>query len=837
MKKITLLLLIATSFLSAQSNISWTNAPSNLTFAPGQVINMEITYSTPDLDYICVWVREVDASGNTVEQYAAFSTCPLSGSVTDTHANSDVINYNYTIPSNIPESAMLASGNYYKLILFLYDDGGGSANGSVNITLSANVSNSQVIATLNTKHTIAEIDTFDRSKFITIHANQSENEWNGDNFTSDLRDHFLNGYNVYMGRDTGGITWYSNQVQEDPSRTGYANPSHLATLGQNARNTYASQTHLHPYEVRNNLIIGAQKYPFWTGVGQNATNQGWSFANATATGEYMGRYINEFHGNNGQPVPSYLEIINEPAYEHLGGANDYTNSLQEIADFHNDVALAIKTQAPNVKVGGYTAAFPNFEKGDFQRWNNRDKLFMDVAGNNMDFWSIHLYDFPSIGGGQKMLRSGSNIEATFDMMEQYSYMLFGEVKPFVISEYGAQMHDYSSQQWSPYRDWLHLKAQNAQLMSFLDRPNTIASAINFLIVKAEWGYDSTNNVPYNHRLMRKENEPTSYTGQWVYTDMVKFYQLWSNVNGTRIDTFSDNLDVQVEGYVNGNKAYIILNNLNFTDEEVNLNILETDGLTVSSLTKKHLYLDGANLPQLLEESLATDISSVTLNSESTMILEYTFNNSITIDESNTENKYYASTYLQPIVANQAVNFQINGVSKNTYGEAVLRVGVGRLHGLSLQPTIQVNGTLVPVPSNWRGDDQSQRERFFGVLEIPVPFNLIQENNSISVGFDDAGGHISTVTMQVFNFSSNLRNLTLNVNDFESIPTVYIYPNPTTGILNIKKNINYKEVYIYNTAGLKVNSFKVNESIDISNLINGQYYLRTDSGYNAKILKK
>ena len=836
MKKITFILLLITSFSIAQTSITWTNAPASpITFAPGQSFDMNLSYTSPDVDYICIWVRELTAAGAVVKEYGAYTTCPLGGGA-DTHANTDNIVYNYTIPANIPETSSLATGNYYSLIIFLVNDGAGSANGSKNIVISsATASRAQVKALINAKHVVGGVETFNRSKFITIHANQAENEWDGDNKVGDLRNDFLNGYDVYMGRDSGGITWNLNQMAEDPSRSGYASPSDIATRGLNSRNSYALKTNLHSYEARNNLILVAQKYPFWTGTGQKPTGKGWNLANATATGEYMGRYINEFHGGNGQPVPAFVEIINEPAYDYLGGAENFTNTLQEVADFHNDVALALKAQAPNVKVGGYTAAFPNFEKGDFQRWNNRDKLFMDVAGANMDFWSIHLYDFPSISGGQKLLRSGSNLEATFDMMEQYSQMLFSQVKPFVISEYGAQMHDYSNQQWSPYRDWLHLKAQNAQLMSFISRPDNIASAINFIIVKAEWGY--SNGIPYNHRLMRKENEPTSYTGQWVYTDMVKFYQLWKNVNGTRIDTTSDDLDVQVEGYVNGDKAFIILNNLDFSNKEVNISILKMHGETLSSLNKKHLYLDGSNLPVLLEEILPTTTSTVTLNAESTMILEYTFANPVVINESKTENKYYATSYLKPIAANQVETFQIDGITKNTFGEAVVRIGVGRPHGLSLQPIVKVNGTTLTVPNNWRGDNQIQRERFFGVLEIPVPFNLLQTNNTIAVEFPDAGGHISTATVQVYNFSSDLRNLTLGVSDYKLGASIKVYPNPTTGIINIKDAINYKEIKIYSITGLKVKSFNANDVIDISNLANGLYFLQTDNGYNIKVLKK
>ncbi|MDO6761788.1 T9SS type A sorting domain-containing protein [Tamlana sp. 2_MG-2023] len=835
MRILSLLLVLITSLTFAQSSISWSNAPAApITFNPDQSVNMELSYTSPDVDYICIWIRELNAAGTVENEYGAYATCPLGGG-NDSHANTDNITYNYTVPANIPETASLPAGNYYTLIILLSDDLGGFANGSKDIVISNSMTSSaQVKTIINAKHSVGGVDSFDRSKFITIHANQTEAEWDGNNNVGDLRNDFLNGYDVYMGRDSGGITWNMNQMAEDPTRPGYVDPTDIASKGQISRNNYAAKTNIHLYESRNNLIVVAQKYPFWTGTGQQTTGQGWNLANGTATGEYMGRYLNEFHGGNDQPAPTYVEIINEPAYGHLGGPNDFLNTLQEVADFHNEVAIAMKMQVPDVKLGGYTAAFPNFEKGDFQRWINRDKLFMDVAGANMDFWSIHLYDFPTIGG-KKQLRSGGNVEATFDMMEQYSDMLFNEVKPFVISEYGAQMHDSSKDQWSPYRDWLHLKAQNAQLMSFLSRPNHVLSAINFVIVKAEWGY--SNGVPYNHRLMRKENEPTSYTGEWVYTDMVKFYELWQNVNGTRIDITSSDLDVQVDAYAESNKAYVILNNLEFSAKDIDLSLISLHGENINAIQKKHLYLDGNNQPVLLDESIPTNTSSVTLHAESTMILEYTFDNPILIDETKTETKYYATSYLKSIVVNQAETFQINGVTKNTYGEAVLRIGIGRPHGLNLQPTVQVNGTIIPVPSNWRGDDQAQRERFFGVLEIPVPFSLIQTNNTVSVEFPDTGGKISTTTLQVYNFSSDLRDPTLSVDSPKATSSIKVYPNPTSGIINLEGSINYKEVTVYNTTGLKVKSFKTNTQIDISNLANGIYFLKTDTGYHVKVLKK
>ncbi|WP_208021453.1 T9SS type A sorting domain-containing protein [Flavicella sediminum] len=607
---------------------------------------------------------------------------------------------------------------------------------------------------MNVKHTVGGIDSFDRSKFITIHANQTEGEWDGDNFTSDLRNDFLNGLDVYLGRDTGGITWNLNNMEEDVTRPGFADPAKIASKGTASRNSFASKTNLHAYEQRKNHVVGAQLHPFWTGESQVATKKGWKLASPTAVGEYMGRYFNAFHGGNGQKDPAWVEIMNEPAYEALGGKKNYTNSLQEIADFHVEVADAFRAQNSNLKLGGYTVAFPDFETGNFQRWINRDKLFIDVAGEKMDFWSWHLYDFPAIGG-KVDLRSGSNVEATFDMNDQYSMMKLGHKKPYVISEYGAQTHDYSKQGWSPYKDWLFLKAQNSLMMSFMERPDDIAIAIPFTIVKAEWGFNHTLNIPYSSRLMRKSNEPESYTGEWVYTNRVKFYELWKNVKGTRIDTQTSDLDIQVDAYVDGNKGYIILNNLEFVNKSIELSLFDKYPVSATNIIKRHLTLSG-NEPIIDEEILNEKNPTVELGAESTMILEYSFDKTITIDEVSTESKYFATTYLQAIEANTSIDFQVNSVTKNIYGEAVLRLGLGRAHGKNLQPKVLFNDVEIDVPEDYRGYNQADKASFFGVLEIPVPYGLLKNNNEISVTFSETGGHISSVALQVFNFSSNIR---------------------------------------------------------------------------------
>lgn len=717
---------------------------------------------------------------------------------------------------------------------------------------SQSIGSDKVIVDVNfdLKHNLGDISTFDRTKFVTIHANITEQEWDGDNFTSDLRDDFLVGYDVYLGRDTGGITWWLNsQIKEDPLRSGFASPDDISTFGQNVRNSFGSRTALHSFESRNDQILCAQLHPFWPD-GQ-LTLQGWAFSQTdtqgepfgTATGEYMARYMTDFYGTGGvtgAKRPNYVEIINEPLWHLVDYGDEHP---EKIFKFHNTVAEEIRKRNENLVIGGYCTAFPDHENDNFKEWEERWKLFMDVSGEHMDFWTIHLYDFPSINNGKELYRKGSNMEATFDIMEQYSYMKFGEVKPFMISEYGAQMHDYFGT-WSRYRDWLHVKSVNSMMMQFMERANIINKTINFLIVKAEWGTTGVNDT-YNHRLMRKENEPQSYTGQWVYTDMVKTYQLWSDVKGTRVDSYSDDLDILVDAYVDGNTGYLILNNLNFEAVDIDLNLLGLHSNTIDKVDMKQLYLKGDGCE--IEEQAFTDApQTVILESEGTIILKYTFSQDVAINETSTERKYYSDAYLKPIESDKTESFRFSGIEKSQYGEATLRIGIGRIHGKDLKPQVVVNGTKIDVPDNYRGDDQEDRATFFGVLELEIPYIIITENTQVDITFPDNGGHISSVTMQTYAFSREVERSEQIITGFDKLEKsqrIKVYPNPTQGKLNILTNESFigKPFHIYNQLGKVLRSGTINSfehQIEMHGLPRGLYFfsLQSDRGeYTQKFL--
>lgn len=609
---------------------------------------------------------------------------------------------------------------------------------------------------LDVNHRIGEVTTFDRSKFITIHSDHTDRDWDGDNFTPDLRDHFLNGYNVYMGRSTGGISWVlRNQAIEDPARPGHVLESNLASLGLSSRNSYAGKTWVHPYQARDNKVICAQFGHFWPDGTQ--TNKGWALSQAdtpeepfgTATGEYMGLYIKHYFGGNGPKPPPWVEIINEPLWELVTNGS---TPPADIFEFHNNVAAEIRRIYPDILIGGYTAAFPDFDTRNFDRWHERDKLFIDMSGAHMDFISLHFYDFPAIGGKQKY-RKGSNIEATFDMMEQYSKLTHGKVIPFEVSEYGAQTHDYNNKPWSPYRDWLKVKSINSMLLSFMERADKMLMTMPFTMLKNTWW---TGEYPHGSRLMRQAFEMEGETGDhWVYTHQVLFYQLWSDVKGTRVDSWATDLDFLTDAFVDGNNAYVIVNNLEFNPRAVGINLIADESNQLQETEVKHLYLNGST--PVLDSTLYFEDPprSLTLGSEGTMVIRYTYENPIVVTDSSVEEKLYADSYLQEIVADQAIDFEIDSANTGSNGEAILRLGLGRDHGLSLTPEIHFNDSALAVPVDFRGGNQTQRDNFFGVIEVPVPYPIIRDTNSISVKFSDNGGYVSSVALQTFDFSREI----------------------------------------------------------------------------------
>ena len=103
-------------------------------------------------------------------------------------------------------------------------------------------------------------------------------------------------------------------------------------------------------------------------------------------------------------------------------------------------------------------------------------------------------------------------------------------------------------------------------------------------------------------------------------------------------------------------------------------------------------------------------------------------------------------------------------------------------------------------------------------------------------------NVSPGSIQLINDYFDSSDSTLSSKDFETLTGLSIYPNPTTGILNVKGDVSrLRIVEIYSIIGKLVMGAKDNfRVIDISSLNDGIYFLKfntEDATGTFKIIKK
>ncbi len=623
----------------------------------------------------------------------------------------------------------------------------------------------------NTLHKVGEVSTFDREKYIVMHSGLTDGDWKDEPEALDL---LLNKYDAYFGRDNGSMGWNFNSAKEDPARKGYALVSgdrySIEELGKASRKTWATKhQEAHKYDDKSAMMVGGQiswcwpgnkTRPFWDKTG------GYESASGEAVGEYMGHYLNNFYRKDGESVemgqkqPKYLEVVNEPFYALI---DDWMLKPEEkkppidIFNFHNDVARGIRKHNKDVQIGGYTVAFPYFDLQNFERWNERMKLFYDTCGEHMDFMSVHFYDFnrPTLPLQNAWKKAkierfrGGRIEATLDMMEQYSYLTLGKVKPFLISEYGGRNHQLERGVWSAERDWVFMKSFSPMMMSFMDRPNNILKAIPFILTKVKYEEKGDSKYPYPWRMFRHIDEPESFKDpEYVLTEQMKFYEFWADIKGQRVAIESSNPDIMSDAYINGNKLYVILSNLDENPQTINIALAQMGGKKLKGITAKELKWGGK--APVIAESKLKEGDSYSISRDGTVIVEYRFAGDVKIAEVQTERKYYAESYLQPIEANKSIDFTIKNIDTSTpINKGVIRLSMGRKLNTSRTPKVKVNGVDIKVPDNFMGDDQTPRGQFFGMVEIEVDGKLLKSTNNISVTFPDTDGFVSSLTLRAY----------------------------------------------------------------------------------------
>lgn len=657
--------------------------------------------------------------------------------------------------------------------------------------LNAYAQNNAVQINMNCQRYIGGVSELDRNKYFSVHDTGNDAEQAA----------FRKNYNVTGGRGFWGPSGYSNAQLKNPIGT-YPGPR----VGND-----------NPRKVLFNEVL--TEHPGNAFLDKMDVNK---------AGDWAVEYFKNYSNDSGRP--EYYEPMNEPFVHakdfYTGGwnADNEKRIREQMALLYNAIGQKIKASPAlvNMKVIGYSAAWPEMELGDFGHWKDNQKMFMDKAGDNMYAFSTHLYDGINVTG-QDTKRSGSNSEAILDLIEAYSFIKWNTIKPHAITEYGAIEKGYGTN-YSDVASVQTVKSINHILFNLLERQDHLAQSTPFITGKATWHITAANNYqPYGAVLWKPSNIGQPNPTAWVYTPRIYFYELWKEVKGNRISIKCENPDIQTQAFVDGKKMYVAFSNLHHADQTINLNMIAgTNGLVNVKIKDLKIYeqLD----PVYLETTVTQAPTSLKLISSQSVVLEYTFTNDITFNNALRETKYYTNNYLTPIVANTSLNFNFNNVTQG-FGFANIRMSIGRKHNVSKSPIVKINGTVVTVPTNWAGYDQANRTDFFGMINIPFSTNLLKKDNVITLEFPDSGGTVSSMILSVENYDNPAT--TLGIQTFGASCTGS--KNGEIALTPFKSN-----TYKVAITGKDVNAtYDFSSAYKIKNLASGSYNLVITTPSDAK----
>lgn len=482
-------------------------------------------------------------------------------------------------------------------------------------------------------------------------------------------------------------------------------------------------------------------------------------------------YVAESYAKEWDKVPMYLEPFNEPMVHAADFAvgktwNDKKPGIEAVIEYicqyHKEIARAVKSKSElkDVQIMGFGSAFPEFESNNFKTWNDRFKKFIDIAGDDIDIMSLHLYDGSGINnaGGR---RTGSNLEAILDMVQTYTYIKQGKPMPMAITEYGRLVPNQPEWEkatgakgnqldkpvttkisnYNPVTNSQAVRSQLQMVMSFMNRQNELINTIPFTIGK------SPQSAMYSKSSLWVKDD----NGGFDYSNRKYFFEMLKDIEGDQVVVNSDNVDVPALGYVDDEKLYVMLNNLNDSAQTVSLDLV--GGADLKKVSVKSLKIFEDKEPELKITKLKEAPKSITLDYGQCVVLTYEFKKDVDFTKEVVREKFYSKKYLQPIKAGEAMSFTIDKVKVNDAQSAVLRLGVGRKHGLTVEPAVvKINGTQVALAKDViKGYDQHNRKEFFGALEIPFDVSLLKKgSNMVEVQYTQDGGNVTTAILQVEN---------------------------------------------------------------------------------------
>ena len=373
---------------------------------------------------------------------------------------------------------------------------------------------------------------------------------------------FHDRYHAHPGRSFY-VSYRMSQCVEDSARPGFVDVSSLIASCANARQWSQLAWPLDAVD----MIVSSkpdQLYPNSCGHRNGQAPNGFMPGSHAAAAEFFALYYQHCMPPTAQNRV-FMEVSNECDVKTFPTACN--SPWSEMVKLHAAVGDAIHnaydnaTALPRPIVCGPTEAFPEYQRKDFRTWRAGGQLSEFLAGtvrnSSIDCLSTHIYSTYQVTANATgrdsntdpfssnyVAREVNNVDAILDMQEA-GMTAEGAAAAILISEYGAAFKD-KLLYYHPAHDFWILRAVNTMLMTFLERPDRILKALPFIVDKATWHVQGSQNnasQSYPQAMWRK------VSNEWQITHLHKFYGMWRDFGGKRFPARSDHAQVQVHAAV------------------------------------------------------------------------------------------------------------------------------------------------------------------------------------------------------------------------------------------------------------------------------------------------
>ena len=436
--------------------------------------------------------------------------------------------------------------------------------------------------------------------------------------------------------------------------------------------------------------------------------------------------------------PRYIEVKNESTFS---GEWAFFNTCDEdtawnyLAEFHNEVADAIKKEVPEVLVGGPSSAFMYIEKDDFKD-AFRQLKFMDDTKGHLDWYSHHFYENSAslYVNGREENSDGflcGRFQAVMDLLRAHMENT-DNVRPILITEEGS----YNSLN-TDIDYFQNLTAFNGYFIQSLEYVDTIDSLIPYLYPVCSWRPNGNNQLyKYNEGQTGILEEMTPLE---AYVDM------WTDFNGAFIPASISTDDPVLKSRIytkavrQGDTIYLAVQNLN--NQQVNLDIegILGNGIQIENISEKHYFLENAKLTY--EEIMVDDLNDIHMRVQEMAMFEIKVSDAAEFVSEVYKEVDYAREEL--VETGNHMEFTVES-SKSDLVDSTIRVGFGKSgSGFAGTMTISLNGKVV---GNRDLEYTNKTGDIFTTADFDIdPAEVKEGTNKIVVSMPE-GGRVSCVSI-------------------------------------------------------------------------------------------